>query len=145
MFVRKTEYDAVVTKNTELQQEVEKLTSELETAKANSGNQTELTEKVTSLETEKATLETQLTEANQQVEEASARVTVLETENQSLKTENAKLSELPGAESAKLHSKTEASHGKNLSELDAANEFCKNNPGDILGGLEAMRKAGVIS
>ena len=138
MFVRKTDYDAVVQKNTELQQEVERLTSEMETLKANNGEQAALNEKITALETEKATLENQLTEANSQVEQTSERIAQLESENE-------KLRQLPGAESAKLHSKTEAVHGSEITELDAANEFCRNNPNDIHGGLEAMRKAGLIN
>lgn len=138
MFVRQSEHDKVVAQNTELiqqntdlQQQVEGITTE------NASRQSE----VDTITADRDRLAAENVQLISQVEESAGRITELEAEVTRLTTENAELATLPGAESARVVSETEASHAGNMSDLDRLNQFCKENAGDINACIAAVEKA----
>lgn len=137
MFVKTAEHNRVVEENSQLTQRIEELQQLVSTSEESAAT---LQSQVETLTAERDQLTQQVETLTTQVNESQASVTDLQSQVDTLTAENAQLRDLPGAESTRELSETEASHGANMSELDRINEFCKENAGDINACLQAVEK-----
>ena len=133
MFVNEAKHNKVVDERDQLTQRNQELETQLQAANENSAT----------LQSQVDTVTAERDELTSQLEESTARNTELNDQVQSLTEENATLRSLPGAQTAAEISKTENSHGKNVSDLDRVNEFCSKNGNDINACMQAVDELGI--
>jgi chromosome segregation ATPase len=119
LFVTTAKFNEVVAERDALTAQLEELQNQVNT----------ITGERDALQSRNDELEGRVNELTSNNENVTAEVATHQARIQELEAENEQLRELPGAETATTRRETET--GKPKTTLEAANEFCEQNAGDV--------------